>query len=112
MPVDLLVWIFGVQSKEAESMKPEPVTFSVFLNQCLIEWRKLKAEIGEHILGKSPDVVMIGRKRVTSCLTCKMHSEKDNPVMPAMPIVKCMEENRINYNPGKIPRWCPYANKK
>ena len=97
---------------KSEPAKQDPVTFSMNIEQCKIEYRKMKIEIGERILGKTPDAVIIGRKRVTSCITCKLHSETDNPVMPAMPIVKCMEENRISYNPGKIPRWCPYANKK
>lgn len=59
-----------------------------------------------------PESVTIGRTIVTCCKECKLHRDKDNPVMPVMPVVVCLETAKVVYNPSKIPWWCPYAGRK
>ena len=66
--------------------------------------------VAQPILPKRIAFVYVGRKRVSACQFCPMAEVKDNPVYGKMPIVKCMEEAKVCYQPMQIPRWCPYAN--
>lgn len=113
MPVCLLVRVFGVQGKEGKEMMFDEMIFSLAL---LVGFLIVVAAIAVIIRATinsntGPESVTIGRTVVTSCKECKLHRDKDNPVMPVMPIVMCLETAKIVYNPSKIPWWCPYANK-